>query len=132
MTATTMDTTGEMGKTFTEFAIYDNGDTKTKNNQLVAKVEKNEILDDAEKERLLQMHEGRMHNITGMLESEKKKQEHELDRALKERLDRRHRMREKQHGKDIRHEEQQVEADAADQIEKKRSEAKERLEKEYN
>ena len=59
------------------------------------------------------MHEGRMHNIGGMLESERKKQEHELDRALKERLDRRHRMREKQHGKDIRNEEQQVEANAS-------------------
>jgi len=78
------------------------------------------------------MHEGRMHNIGGMLESERKKQEHELDRALKERLDRRHRMREKQHGKDIRNEEQQVEANASEQLEKKRVEAKERLENEYN
>jgi len=43
----------DMNKTFTEFAIYDNGDVKTKNNQLVMKVEKNEVLDDAEKERLL-------------------------------------------------------------------------------
>lgn len=89
------------------------------------------MLDDAEKERLLQQHEGRMHNITGMLDNEKKKQEHELDRALKERLDRRHRMREKQHGKDIRNEEQLVEANAAEDLERKRVEQKERLEKEY-
>jgi len=32
LTATTMDTTNDMQKTMTEFAIYDNGDAKTKNN----------------------------------------------------------------------------------------------------
>jgi hypothetical protein len=98
-----------MSKTVTEFAIYDNGDTKTKNNQLVVKIGKNQVLDDGEKERILQEHEGRMHNIDNVLDAEKHKQQQELDRALKERLDRRHRMREKIHGKDIRNEETKIE-----------------------
>jgi len=36
-----------------ELAIYDNGNVKSKNNQLVWKIEKNDQLDEAEKERLL-------------------------------------------------------------------------------
>lgn len=39
---------------------------------------------------------------------------------MKERLDRRHRMREKQHGKDIRKEQEQVEQKAAEEYEKKK------------
>lgn len=121
------ETTEDMTKTSQEFAIYDNGDVKTKNNQLVMKIEKNDFLDEAERERLLQSHESRLHNIDGMLENEKRKQEHELDRALKERLDRRHRLREKQHGKDIRKEEAAVEENATEQLEAKKAQAKERL-----
>lgn len=37
-----------------EMAIYDNGDLKSKNNQLVFKIEKNDLLDEQERERLLQ------------------------------------------------------------------------------
>jgi hypothetical protein len=37
-----------------------------------------------------------------LLDGEKKKQEQELDRALKERLDRRHRLKDKKHGREIR------------------------------
>lgn len=118
----------DMSKTMTEFAIYDNGDSKTKNNQLVVKIEKNQILDDGEKERILQQHEGRMHNIDSVLDSEKQKQQQELDRALKERLDRRHRMREKIHGKDIRNEEAKVEQEASEKLEKAKEEAKQNLE----
>ena len=105
---------------------------KTKNNQLVAKIERNDVLDEAEKERILQQHESRMHGIEDTLTQEKKKQEQELDRALKERLDRRHRMREKQHGKDIRKEEQQIEQQAADEYERMNKETKDQLAKEHD
>lgn len=37
------------------------------------KIEKNDQLDEAERERLLQSHESRLHNIDGMLENEKRK-----------------------------------------------------------
>lgn len=36
-----------------ELAIYDNGDLKSKNNQLVLKIEKNDLLDEQERERLM-------------------------------------------------------------------------------
>ena len=62
------------------------------------KIDSNEVLNEEEKERLLQMHEAQLHNIDSMLETEKRKQEQELDRALKERLDRRHRLKDKMHG----------------------------------
>jgi hypothetical protein len=83
------------------------------------------VLDGEEKERLLQQHEGRMNNITDVMDAEKRKQEHELDRALKERLDKRHRMREKQHGKDIRKENAEAEQQAAEELEKKKEQQKE-------
>lgn len=37
------------------------------------KIERNDVLDDAEKEKLLQQHEGRLHNIENVLDNEKKK-----------------------------------------------------------
>jgi hypothetical protein len=114
-----------------ELAIYDNGNVKSKNNQLVWKIEKNTALDDSEKERMLQQHEGRLHNIDNVLDNEKKKQEHELDRALKERLDRRHRMKEKQHGKDIRKEQEAVEQKALADFEQKKEDTKDKLEQEH-
>jgi len=58
------------------------------------------------------------------MDNEKKKQEHELDRALKERLDRRHRMKEKQHGKDIRKEQEAVEQKALEEFEQKKEATK--------
>jgi hypothetical protein len=88
-------------------------------------------LNDEEKEKLLQQHEGRMHGIDGVLQNEKRKQEQELDRALKERLDRRHRMREKQHGKDIRREEAEAEKNAAEALETKKETEKDRLVNEH-
>lgn len=63
----------DMTKTTQEFAIYDNGDIRTKNNQLVMKIERNDQLDEHEKEKMLQQHEGRMHKIDGALEAERKK-----------------------------------------------------------
>lgn len=58
-----------------EFAIYDNGDIRSKNNQLVKAIELNDKLSDEEKERLLQQHERGLHNIDNLLETEKRKQE---------------------------------------------------------
>ena len=74
-----------------ETAIYDNGDVKSRNNQLVSLIEANPIFNDQEKNLLLKNHEDRLHNIDNLLEVEKRKQEQELDRALKLRLDRRNR-----------------------------------------
>ena len=81
-----------------ETAIYDNGDVKSRNNQLVSLIEANPIFfNDKEKNLLLKNHEDRLHNIDNLLEVEKRKQEQELDRALKLRLDRRNRQNEKLH-----------------------------------
>ena len=85
-----------------EFAIYDNGNVKSENNKFVFKVAQNELLNDEEREQLLKAHETGLNNITNVLENEKKRQEQELDRALQERLARRHRLKESQHKLDIK------------------------------
>lgn len=115
-----------------EYAIYDNGDVKSKNNQLVLKIEQSKKLNDGEKEALLQQHEGRLHNIDNVLDQEKRKQEQELDRALKERLDRRHRLKDRQHGKDIRKEQSVVEKETEEEFEKKKEDQKQKMVQEHD
>lgn len=115
-----------------EYAIYDNGDVKSKNNQLVLKIEQSKKLSDGEKEALLQQHEGRLHNIDNVLDQEKRKQEQELDRALKERLDRRHRLKDKQHGKDIRKEQSVVEKETEEEFEQKKEDQKQKMVQEHD
>lgn len=56
-----------------EYAIYDSGDVRSKNNQLVRKIEMGSILTEDEKEKLLQLHEQNLHNIDGLLDIEKRK-----------------------------------------------------------
>lgn len=96
------------------------------------KIEQNQLLNDEEKEKLLQQHENRLHTIDNVLEQEKRKQEQELDRALKERLDRRHRLKDKQHGKEIRKEQAAIEKEAADQYESKKEEQKQKMAQEHD
>jgi hypothetical protein len=68
-----------------EFAIY-SGDSKSKNNKLVKRIELDENLTQEEKENLLKAHEARLKYIDNMIDGEKKRQEQELDRALREHL----------------------------------------------
>ena len=89
-------------KTSVEYAIYDGGDVKSKNNQLVKQIELDLNLTAEEKENLLKAHEARLHYIDNMMDGEKKRQEQELDRALKERMERRRRAQDKLHSKDIK------------------------------
>ena len=91
----------------------------------------NKLLSDEEKEKLLQQHENCLHNIESLLEVETKKQEHELDRALKERLDRRHRLKEKQHSKDIRNDCKDAEHEVNELYEEKKKSEIARLSKEH-
>lgn len=46
-----------------QYAIYDNGDVRSSNNQLVRQIETSQQLTEEEKERLLQQHERGLHNI---------------------------------------------------------------------
>ena len=78
-----------------EHAIYDNGDVNSKANKFVAMVQENINLSDDEKERLLKNQELNLENIKSLMEKEKVHQEQEFDRVLKERLDRRRRLKEK-------------------------------------
>jgi len=80
-----------------EYAIYED----SKANKFVAMIEKNKNLTDEEKNNLLKNQEENLDAIAKMLENDKELQEREFDRILKERLDRRRRLKEKQHAKEI-------------------------------
>jgi hypothetical protein len=55
-----------------EYAIYDNGNVKSVNNKLAAKIAQNQLLNEDERETLLRTHEAGLLNITSVLENEKK------------------------------------------------------------
>ncbi len=112
--------TGVASKVTAEYAIYDNGNVKSDNNKLVFKISQNDNLTAEEKERLLKDHETGLHNINSVLDNEKKRQEQELDRALAERLARRHRTKEAQHKTDIKSDLKKAEKEIADEIKAKR------------
>jgi hypothetical protein len=54
-----------------------------------------------EKKRMIQTHEENMNAISGIMDADKKRQEQELDRILKDRLERRRNLKERQHKKEI-------------------------------
>jgi ribosomal protein L14E/L6E/L27E len=81
---------------------------KSKNNVIVRQIEQNSLLTEEDKEKLLHVHETQLNAIDSILDIERRKQENELDRALKERLDKRHRIKEKKSGRQMREEQRQV------------------------
>jgi len=112
-----MDTGRDLAKP--EQAIYDNGDVNSRNNKYVAQIQQNENLSSEEKERLLKNHEQNLMQISGLMDSDKKRQEQELDRILKERLERRRKLKEKQHAKEIKAETKVAEKEINGEFEKK-------------
>jgi len=57
--------------------------------------------------------------LSGLIDADKKRQEQELDKMLKERLERRRKVLEKQHAKEIKEESQQAEKVIEDEYAKK-------------
>lgn len=92
-----------------EQAIYDNGDPNSRNNKYVAQIQADENLSAEEKERLLKNHEQNIVQLSGLMDVDKKRQEQELDRILKERLERRRKLKEKQFANEIKAESQDAE-----------------------
>lgn len=58
-------------------------------------------------------------NLAGLIDGDKKRQEQELDRMLKERLERRRKLLEKQHAKEIKEESQVAEKEITEEYAKK-------------
>jgi len=104
-----------------EQAIYDNGDPNSYNNKYVAKIQSNDTLSGEEKERLLKNHEQNLNQLSGLMDMDKKRQEQELDRILKERLDRRRKLKEKQFAKEIKEETKTAEKRIGDEFDQKAS-----------
>lgn len=102
-----------------EQAIYDNGDINSRNNKYVAQIQANDNLSAEEKERLLKNHEQNIMQLSGLMDADKKRQEQELDRILKERLERRRKLKEKQHAKEIREEGKDAEKRISEEYDQK-------------
>ena len=90
-------------------AIFDNGDPSSRNNKYATLIEQNDNLTPEEKEKLLKNHENNLNQLSGLMDADKKRQEQELDRILKERLERRRKLKEKQHAKEIKEETKEAE-----------------------
>jgi hypothetical protein len=75
----------------------------------VAAIQNDPTLSAEEKERLLKNHDANVANLQGMIDADRRRQEQELDRMLKERLERRRKLLEKQHSKEIKAESDEAE-----------------------
>jgi hypothetical protein len=82
-------------------AIYDNNDVKSRQNKLVNQIEQDKNLTDAEKETLLRLHNQNLTNIGEMMDADKRKQDAELERAIKDRVERRKKALEAKYKKEI-------------------------------
>ena len=65
-----------------ECAIYDNGDINSKANRMVFDINRNKNLNDEEKAALLKAHDDAMMELKLAMDSDRKKQEKEMDKAL--------------------------------------------------
>lgn len=90
-------------------AIYDNGDQNSRNNKYVAAINRDSNLTAEEKERLLKNHDQNVAHLASLIDADKRRQEQELDRMLKERLERRRKLLEKQHAPEIKKESEEAE-----------------------
>jgi valyl-tRNA synthetase len=102
-----------------EDAIFDNGDLNSRNNKYVAQIQQNDNLSAEEKEKLLKNHEANLNSLSGLMDADKKRQEQELDRILKERLERRRKLKEKQFAKEIKEETKEAEKAINGEFDKK-------------
>ena len=82
-------------------AIYDNNDVKSRQNKVVTQIEQDKNLTDAEKEALLRLHNQNLTNIGEMMDAEKRKQDSELEKAIKDRVERRKKALEAKYKKEI-------------------------------
>eukprot|EP00347_Sterkiella_histriomuscorum_P024098 403332318 len=82
-------------------ALYDGGDPNSRHNQIVKAIENNQNLTEEEKENLLRNHQKQLMQIDDLMDAEKRKQNEEMERALKERIDKRRKALEAKHKKEI-------------------------------
>ena len=82
-------------------AIYDGGDPNSRHNQIVKAIENNSKLSEEEKENLLRSHQKQLMQIEDLMADEKRKQDLEMERALKSRIERRRKALENKHKKEI-------------------------------
>lgn len=83
------------------YALYDGGDVKSKSNQMVKRIALNGDLSEEDRARMLKAHEDALMAVDNQLADDKRRQEQELDRALKERLERRKQAKKKLNKEDL-------------------------------
>lgn len=70
------------------YTVYDQ-DVRSRQNQMVKKIDESKQLDEGEKEALLAAHQQGVADIDKLMEAERKKQERDLDSMMRARLERR-------------------------------------------
>lgn len=89
---------------------------------MVKRIELDDNLTDAEKEQLLRNHEFNLNGIDGIMNEERKIQDQSLEKAIKDRLERRQRLLEKRNKKDIKDGAKKVENDVEAEMNQRREE----------
>jgi hypothetical protein len=86
------------------YAIYDNGNVNSKANQIVKRIDLTQELSESDRQRLLKSHEDNLQNVEDALNEDRRRQQQELDRALKERLEKRKNAKRKLNNEELQEE----------------------------
>lgn len=114
------------------FALYDGGDAKSRHNQIVRQIENDPSLSEAEKEALLRNHFQSLTGIDEMMDAERRRQEAELEKAIKDRVDRRKKALESKFKKEINQEVKEGEQIIKDEIETRKIEQGKAIDREID
>jgi hypothetical protein len=82
-------------------AIYDNNGVKSRHNKLVNQIEQDKNLTDAENYTLLSLHNKNLKNIGEIMDADKLKQDAEIEKAIKDRVECRKKALEAKYKKEI-------------------------------
>jgi hypothetical protein len=114
-------------------AIYDGNDVESRHNKLVQQIEKDKGLTEEEKEAMLRQHNVNLANIGDMMDAEKRRQDAELEKAVRDRVEKRKKALEQKYKKEIAAEvkegELRIKIDMEDMKGKKIKEIEEEVEK---
>lgn len=105
---------------------------KSRQNMLVSQIENDPNLSEAEKEALLRNHFQSMSGIDEMMDAEKRRQDSELEKAIKDRADRRRKALEAKHKKEINAEIKEGEQEIKIKIESRKIEVSKEIDQDID
>jgi hypothetical protein len=98
---------------------------------MVKRIEMSGNLDDEDRQRLLKAHEDALNGVEQMMGDDRKRQQMEMDRALKERMEKRRQRKRKENKNDLKEDVDEMVGEVNEMFDGHRKEALEEMEKDH-